>query len=399
MVVVELLINIDVYKGLTLKKGGEYVMSGAVMRQLLKIYPGGLSRTKDFMDVYKKLSPKKLNRGDEVFLFRSGGIGDVMFMLPLARHLITEYGVQIKIGTSPMYSAILDNNPYVHKAVQMPFGVEELENSDYHLMFEGIIEDKTEQSQIVHAVDLFLGEAGIDYKKILPEDKIPYLYLREEEGPRIDEEIKKLRIDHEAKKIGIQVESSSPIRTFPLDKSVGIIKKLMEQGLVVFVFGGKRQERTGEYLQEIFLEEKNFVNLISGERSFRDSIVYTSKMDVMVAPDSSFVHIAGGLGVPVVGLYGCFPSLLRMKYYKNAIGIDSSVVCAPSFTHGHSPCARGFPSPCFSVISVDNVLDAVNHLLGKKKIQMIYPVYNEFVSGDLIKSPFSTISVPEKDVE
>jgi len=396
MVVVELLINIEVYQGLTLQKGNEYIMSGAVMRQLMKIYPGGLSRTRRFEDVYKKLSLEKLNEGEEVFLFRSGGIGDVMFMLPLAKYLVNEHKVKIKVGTSPMYSSILNNNPYVKKVVQMPFPAKELENSDHHLIFEGIIEDQTTKSQVLHAVDLFLEEAGVSPKKVLPEDKIPYLYLTEGEGLRINAEIKRLRIDHEATCIGVQVESSSPIRTFPLDKMVVIMKKLLAKGFAVFVFGGKSQERTGQYLREIFLEEKNFVNLISGDRSFRDSIVYTSKMDLIIAPDSSFVHIAGGLGVPIVGLYGCFPSLLRMRYYKNAIGIDSNVTCAPSFTHGHSPCVRGFPSPCFSVISADNVIDAVNHLLGKGKIQMTYPVYNEFVGGNLVMSPFSTISIPEE---
>ena len=397
MVIVELLIDIQVYQGLILKKKNEFVMSGAVMRQLMKLYPGGVNKTRNFEDIYRKLSLENLKEGEEVFLFRSGGIGDVMFILPLIKYLKKNYKVKIKMGTSPMYSSILENNPYIDTVVQMPFKVKELESSDHHLMFEGVIEDTPAKAQILHAVDLFLEEGGVNFKEISSEEKIPYLYLKNSETKKIEKEIKELRIDHAAKKIGFQIESSSPIRTFPLDKMIVVMKKLIEKGYVAFVFGGKRQERTGEYLREIFLEEKNFVNLITGDRSLRDSIVYTSQMDIFIAPDSSFIHIAGGLGVSVVGLYGCFPSLLRMRYYKNAIGIDCGVGCAPSFIHGHSPCSKGFPSPCFSVISVDDILNAVNHLLGKKKVQLMYPTFNEFKKGELIKSPFSTLSISEKE--
>ena len=295
MVIIELLIDIEIYHGLTLRKGNEFVTSGSVMKQLMRIYPGGVNQTRNFNEVYRKLQVNNLKAGEEVFLFRSGGIGDVMFMLPLVKYLKEHYGVRIKIGTSPMYSLVLENNPYVNKIVQMPFLVKELETSDYHLMFEGIIEEKTKNSQIMHAVDLFLEEGGVNYKEISAKDKIPYLFLKDNELEKIDKEIKNLRIDHAAKRIGVQIESSSPIRTFPLDKLIVVMKKLIERGFVVFVFGGSKQEQVGRYLREIFLKEKNFVNLISSKRSLRDSVLYVKRMDVMVAPDSSFVHIAGGL--------------------------------------------------------------------------------------------------------
>jgi len=395
MVIVELLIDIMVYEGLTLERKKEYVMAGAVFRQLLKIYPGGLNKTKRFEDHYRKVNLQKLKPGDEVFMFRSGGIGDVMFMIPLIRYLKEKHDVKIKVATSPMYCQVMNQNPYVDSTIQMPFLAEELAKSDYHLMFEGVIEDPNKRAQYINAIDLFLEEAGVNFDKISFENKIPYLYLDPLDVEQTKKEIKKLNIDHKAKKIGIQVESSSPIRTFPIDKIIVLSKKLLEEGHCVFVFGGKKQQMIGEYLRDVLLESRNFVNLIFKDISLKGSILYCSQMDVMIAPDSAFIHVAGGLGVPVVGLYSCFASLLRMKYYRNAIGIDCNVPCAPSFTHGHSPCVKGFPSPCFSVISIQNILDAVNHLLGKEKIQSLYPIYNLFVRGEFIPSPFATISVPK----
>jgi ADP-heptose:LPS heptosyltransferase len=394
MVIVKLLIDISVYKGLKLEKGDEYVMSGAVMKQLLRIYPGGIYQTENFEDLYKGLKFGDLkDDGSEVFIFRSGGIGDVMFMLPLIKHIKKTYpSLKIKVGTSPMYVDVFENNPHVFKVVQMPFSLTEFKKSDHHLIFEGLIEDNPEKSQILSAIDLFLDKAEIDFSKIDAGDKIPELYITEEERSYIKGEIFSLGVSSSKKKVGIQIEASSPIRTFPFDKMVSVIKKMMEVDVAVFLFGGKNQSSIGNYLSEIFLEEKNFKNLILPDKPLREAILYASAMDVIVAPDSAFIHIAGGLKVPVVGLYGCFPSLLRMKYYKNAIGIDCNVICAPSFLHGHSPCEKGSPSPCFSVVSVENIIDAVDHLLGGKKIQMNYPVYNEFIKGELIETPFSTLN-------
>jgi hypothetical protein len=74
------------------------------------------------------------------------------------------------------------------------------------------------------------------------------------------------------------------------------------------------------------------------------------------------IQVAGALGTPLVGLYGPFPSEVRMKYFKNAIGLDPSAVCTPCFKHDFRGCIKGFPSPCFTLITVEDVLQAVDYL-------------------------------------
>ena len=89
-------------------------------------------------------------------------------------------------------------------------------------------------------------------------------------------------------------------------------------------------------------------------------------MDCFIAPDSMFIHIAGALGIPVIGIYGPFHSNVRMKYFKNAVGIDIDCGCSPCFKHGHHPCPKGNPSPCFSLISEDNILDIFEKTVEEK---------------------------------
>jgi hypothetical protein len=88
-------------------------------------------------------------------------------------------------------------------------------------------------------------------------------------------------------------------------------------------------------------------------------------MNLIVAPDSAMTHVAGGLGVPIVGIYGPFSSRLRMRYYFDAIGINAKTACSPCFTHGHEGCVKGNPSPCFSTIDVPTILVAIDYLFGK----------------------------------
>ncbi len=391
MVIIKLFMDMAVYKGLEIKRGSECVTSASVMRQLTKLYPGGLVSEKSFDDYYRKSNITFLSEKDTVFLFRSGGIGDVLFMLPIARFLKENFGCKVKIGTSPMYVDVLLNNPYVDKIVQMPFLLEELSNCEHHLMFEGLIEDSPEKSKKLHAVDLFLDHAGIEYGKVDSEKKIPYIYLAKEELGSFNKKFNRLKIG-ERKKIGIQIEASSPVRNFPLDKIINVMRELLDRDYFVFIFGGKRQTQVGGYISELFSKRENFISLISEKISLRESIQFASKMDLFIAPDSAFVHVAGGLGVPVIGLYGCFPSVLRMRYYKDSIGIDCGVSCAPGFIHGHNPCHKGLPSPCFSVIKPVDIMNAVDHLLGKKKIDLIYSRFNEFKDGQIINTPFNFIS-------
>jgi len=287
------------------------------------------------------------------------------------------------VATTLTYVSILQNNPFIKKIVIMPFLAEEMEKYDWHLMFEGIIE-QNEKATKVHAVNLFLQEAGIDDTLILSGDKIPELFLLPDELRKVRVKFKRGDVPRDVKKIGIQIVASSPIRTFPIEKLVSIAEELVKQGYYIFLYGGQKQAVDADYMESII--EKNVCNLVRQKFSLRESIVAASFMDLMIASDSAFIHIAGALSIPMVGLYGCFPSPVRMLYYKNAIAIDASVACSPSFIHGHIPCKKGSPSPCFSVVDEKHVLDAAYHLLGVRDLTGEYPMYNEFRDGKPIQS-------------
>ena len=97
-------------------------------------------------------------------------------------------------------------------------------------------------------------------------------------------------------------------------------------------------------------------------KDLRTAIIVASMMNYFIAPDSMFIHIAGAFRIPTIGLYGPFPSALRMKYFTRSIGIDAKTNCSPCFKHSHHPCDKGDPSPCMAMIQPKHILEAFDEI-------------------------------------
>jgi hypothetical protein len=133
-----------------------------------------------------------------------------------------------------------------------------------------------------------------------------------------------------------------------------------EPGVKIFLIGAKAQSTLAQFFKG------NYPNVYPAvDYNVRESIVLSTRYNLVISPDTFMVQCAGAQGIPLVGLYGPFPSEVRMKYFKNAIGLDPDVVCSPCFKHDFRPCIKGFPSPCFTLISPEEVLQACNYLRRK----------------------------------
>ena len=92
-----------------------------------------------------------------------------------------------------------------------------------------------------------------------------------------------------------------------------------------------------------------------------------------VAPDSSALHIAGGLGVPSYGLFTAFPASLRVTTYPdshyNATAEDPSICSFGGrncFLHSDTlcPALENDRPRCFlRQVKVDDIVDAVGRYL------------------------------------
>jgi ADP-heptose:LPS heptosyltransferase len=391
MRIIKMLKEITVDKGglyeKKLKAGKSYIFSDSRAMQLQNIYSEYFGNSVDLDTLYKKYSGQPLD-GKTLFVWRHGGIGDLMFMLPPLRLLKHRYPTcKIWFASGSAFVDILFNIPYIDKIGTLPVSTDWLTDSDYHLHFEGIIEGSKE-AETENAYDLFLKRFNIDPKSIPFYEKIPDVYLADNEIGEVVRLLDKHKFDPMKDTIiGIQLTASSPIRTYPVDKLTEAMRMLAVRGCKFIIYGHPaKHAQISKNIQEVIKDStgKDDIIISSPELKLplRISIATVKFLNLMIAPDSAFVHIAAAMHVPVIGLYGPFPSDLRMRYYFDGIGLNADTACTPCFTHGHDPCDKSMgTSPCFSTLHPETIVLATSYLLNKTQ-QNRLPNIEEFTSGE-----------------
>jgi hypothetical protein len=157
------------------------------------------------------------------------------------------------------------------------------------------------------------------------------------------------------------MESSAPLRNPPR----GYIKQIVdtiskEPNTKVLLIGAAESRPLASFYKGT---AENVI--IATDYTVRQSLTLVNRYDMVVGPDSFLLHAAGALRKPMVGLYGPFPSALRIAYFENAIGLEAKVPCSPCFLHDSEPCIKGFPSPCYSLVDVVDIFQAIDYLKNK----------------------------------
>jgi ADP-heptose:LPS heptosyltransferase len=305
--------------------------------------------------VYRQYKGEDLN-GKRIMVWRTGGIGDIFFLNPVLRYLKKKYPTSF-IRVASGCKQPLENVPEINEVYDMPFDAKHLNDVDYHLMFQGIIEGESAQSKRTHATDMFFSYFGIDSLQFPQEEKVPRLFFTKDEMTWLKATLTSLGIEEKNYVVGIQMETSSPLRNYPKEKFKPIIDILaQEENVKVVLIGSEQHNLIAQFYKG------NSQNIVMATRfNVRQSIVLATRYDLIVSPDSFMIQTAGALDKPLVGIYGPFASEVRMKYFKNSIGLDPSVVCSPCYKHDFRPCIKGFPSPCFTQISVEDMLQAIDY--------------------------------------
>lgn len=181
--------------------------------------------------------------------------------------------------------------------------------------------------------------------------------------------------------IGLQLKSGSPIRTPSQAFWLRTISELLQvfPNALIILIAEHREESSSQILLEKIhnLHPLSMIcNFAAYSRSINDLTSLIYMLDLVIAPDSSVVHIAAAFQTPAIGIYGPFPGALRTKYYPDNITIDAPVPCGPCFTHGHAPCKKlhndGRSSACFDQISSADINKAAKILLSNKR----HPYYS-----------------------
>jgi ADP-heptose:LPS heptosyltransferase len=167
--------------------------------------------------------------------------------------------------------------------------------------------------------------------------------------------------DTATKKIGISPFAQHVYKVYALEKMEEVMASLGRLGYEILIFGGGKKEQ--EIAEKWANAHKNTHNLI-GNFNLTEELAIISNLDLMLSMDSSGMHMASLVGVPVVSVWGPthpYAGFLGYGQLENdCIQIDHPA--RPNSIYGNKPCLCGVEN-CIDLIKPETIVDKIKEKL------------------------------------
>jgi len=327
---------------ISLEKGVKYILTDGVVEYISK---NVIVSCEELVEV----CPEKLYEGQDLtdkslIAVRNGGIGDLFFISSPFKTLKKLFPTcDLTLACNKKYSDIF-YNVQEFKIEHLPLLYSEIENRDYFILFENLIENnpeaETKNAYQLHAEQFCLATDDNNDWETLPIIGI---------DPIVDRLVKTSldKFFKDKPLIVIPYAASVAIRSIDPAFWYQFWGVLTQYPIQVIIVASPSQKFEATTLITKFKTETKRTNIsifpdAKEYKGLRGAVSLVNHCSCVLGPDSGLLHIAGALGKPLIGLYGAFPSQLRISTYKMAIGIDivskDEILC---------PFARGIYHSCF----------------------------------------------------
>lgn len=359
---------------------GFFMMSGGILKLLDRWIGQALTRT------LPAAGQSRATATGRLLVIRPGGIGDLVHLAPLLdclRYLYPSAGIEVlaesrNAGVLPLCSPVSRVWRYDHRSEllsvlrsrydlvidteqwhRLSAVVARLIRSDRKIgfatnerrrMFTDAIpyhQDDYEVDSFLHLLKPLTGEGG--------EWSAPYLKVPEVATRRAAE----LLATTGRPRVVLFPGASIPERQWGAERFADLAGRLRGEGVSVVVVGGREDQRQGE----LIANRAGALNL-AGRTSLVETAAVIGVSDLLVSGDSGILHIAVGLDVPTVSLFG--PGRARKWAPRGSrhIVLNKELSCSPCTTFGNTP-----PCPiearCLQEIGVEEVHAAARELLDR----------------------------------
>jgi len=287
-----------------------------------------------------------------------GGIGDLLMMTPALHALKRKYpNREIHLAIPRRYFPLFQGNTDVRLIDIEQEGLDPLAYKKWFNLTDcpaARVESRTAPKVKRTRIELFARSMGIGWWRTKRMAKLPRYFVTPEDKAFQQTFWREHRLMAETV-IGVQLHSDEVYRDYP--HMPQLVARLAHDYHVI-VFDTERIDG---------LEGERIVK-VEG-LPMRKAFALAAACDAIVAPDSSFVHLAAALDVPCVGLYGPIDGELRTKHYPRCVFLDvrSKLGCLPCWRNDRIPCklTNLRTSVCLADISVQEIVNTVNNLLQK----------------------------------
>jgi ADP-heptose:LPS heptosyltransferase len=353
----------------TLEKKNNYVMSVGVYIQLRYDPNTKIEYLKpaeiQFKNVYKQYKGQNLDN-KSLLIWRQGGIGDLLFIQPNLIYLKDKYPTcKIRFACGPQYQSMVRKWDCVDEVLDLPFHINQLFKSNFHCVFEGVIE-RCKEAEKTCSYNLFTKWMNLN----LPNEQ---LVPKQKPDPESLVKVKRVLEKNNIKEkdfIVLQLRASSPIRTPNPNVWIKLINTLTKNGHNVIITDSPiMSKQIDNFISTLDNNDKIF-NFSTYSNEIADSISLVSLAKLAISTDSALAHIAISVGTKIFGIFGPFPGNVRLSTYpKNMcdwIDVKHPEGCAPCFVHGIQPCKKCIQnpySPCYNYLDFDLSIEKIERLL------------------------------------
>jgi ADP-heptose:LPS heptosyltransferase len=279
-----------------------------------------------------------------------GGIGDLLMITPGIHAVKKKYpNSEIHLAIPSRYFPLFDENNDVKLIdVESDFFSHYKYSRWYNITDcpaargESLKAPKVKKGRI----ELFAKALGVRGLRLKLMNEKPRYFITEDEKVFAKSFWKELGLT-DRKVIGVQLKADESYRNYPLMEQ--LVERL-SQTYKVLLFDAEK------------IDGFDFNNVYKIDSfSIRKAFALAHKCDVIIAPDSSFVHFAAAFDKPTVAIFGPVDGKVRTKKYPNCTYVDSrkELGCLPCWRNENIPCKlTGMRnSACLESISITRIIN------------------------------------------
>jgi len=260
--------------------------------------------------------------GKSLLILWLAGMGDTIAFTPALMSLQAHYPqARIDIISIPVLYEVLHTAGFKGQLLDYPTTVQTIEHYDYFLPMEQF--NKHQESCKLDSIDRF---ADFLFE---PAGLTPALFS-------IDEKVRKrMKLpDTVHPRVGVQVQSLSPLRSYPPDLLAQLLRELVTRQYEVHLLGQAQD-------CAILSAPPLLHNDCGRTGTFSETVALIEQMDLMVCPDSYLMHLSGALSVPTIALFSTIPANLRASRYPSIISLEPDTPCSPCLAVLDDKCPQG----------------------------------------------------------
>ncbi|HEU4525566.1 MAG TPA: lipopolysaccharide heptosyltransferase II [Gemmatimonadales bacterium] len=333
----------------------------------------------------------------DVLVVRFSAIGDILLTTPLLRAIRTRHpGARIAVLTKEPYVPLLSHNPHVSEvlAIAPDEGILAIAERIRAVRYSHLLD--LHGNLRSHALRRLAPGAWSSYDKrtlqrallitakrdrygaylpiaeryfeaamgleVVPDGGPPDFFLSEAADCRAAERLVALELGRERPVVAIAPGAAHATKRWPVEYWVHLVGRITQTGADVAVLGGTDDVEAAAAITRAAGGAS--VASLAGALGLQETGAVIRRAEVLISGDTGVMHMATGVGTPVVALFG--PTVRQFGFFpyrSPASVVELQLPCRPCSAHGSRRCPLGHHR-CMRQLVPDLVFPALAEVLG-----------------------------------